>query len=117
MKSLVAAAVIVLLVSSTASAWTYVAYSPVVVPVPMPYVVNYCPTAPVCASCTPVCASYTPACVYRPVAVPSYTVMRPAPVVYYAPPVPVFYGPPAVVRYKVYYPGQPVRNVLRAVLP
>jgi hypothetical protein len=31
--------------------------------------------------------------------------------------VPVYAGPTAVVRSKVYYPGQPIRNTLRAVTP
>ena len=110
MKSLIAAAVIVLLASSTASAWTYGVYSPIVVPAPMPYVVNYAP------ACTTYAQAPVQAYAYRPAPLSAYTVMRPAPVVY-APPVSMFYGPPAVVRYKVYYPGQPVRNVLRAVFP
>ncbi len=115
MRSIALTVVIVLLASSTASAaWTYVA------PGPMPYVVNYAPVAPVWGPVAP------------PVMVPGRVVVRRAPVVYapaapgvygrpapvvYAPPAPVVYAPRPVVRYKVYYPGMPVRNTLRAILP
>jgi len=70
---------------------------------------------------------------YYPVAAPAYVcpapvvvpgshvvyspVMAPAPVVA---PLPVWVGPPAVVvgpTGKVYIPGRPVRNTVRAVLP
>jgi hypothetical protein len=53
-------------------------------------------------------------------------VLAPSPYVAYSPvvsgpvvvPGPVWYGPPGVVvRSKVYFPGRPVRNVVRAVLP
>jgi hypothetical protein len=53
--------------------------------------------------------------VYRPavVAVP------PAPLAYTAPlyPAPILYPAPAVIRTKVYYRGEPVRNAIKAVLP
>lgn len=81
-----------------------VVYRPV--PVMVPAVTVYQPVVPAYA---PVVAAYPPLVAYRPMVVPP-------PVVYGAPPV-VYAGPPAVVRPRVYIPGQPVRNVLRAVTP
>ena len=50
-----------------------------------------------------------------PVSLRCLSPVVPAPVVA---PMPVWYGPPGVVvRSKVYIPGRPVRNVVRAVLP
>jgi len=97
--------------SAASAGWTYVA--PVVAPAPVVY--GYWPAAPVY--------------VYRPAAV---TVYRPAPVIVYRPavvvpevpvappvvyPAKVIYPAPAVIRAKVYYRGEPVRNAVKAVLP
>jgi hypothetical protein len=91
MKTLVVAIAlaVVLLCSSTVMAgWAYVA------PV---RVYSYYPAAPVYAY---------PQTVSMPVvAAPVYA------------PAPVVYPYPAVVRTKVYFYGQPVRNVVRAVVP
>ena len=98
-----------------------VSYLPVVagpvVPVAPAPVVVYRPVvaAPVL---TPV---VNPVVVYRPV----LPVVSPAPTVVYRPvgaaevlaPAPVVVGPPAVIRTKVYYPGEPVRNLLKAITP
>ncbi len=133
MRNIALAAAIVLLASSTASAaWTYA--TPVAVPGPVPYAVNYAPAPVVVPAPTPYVVNYAPVAPVwtQPVVVPNRIVVRRAPVVYtppvtvgYVPPAPVVYGPPApvvygprpVVRYKVYYPGMPVRNTLRAILP
>ncbi len=102
MKTLVAAFVIVLLVSSTAFSGWYVA----------PTVVQaYYPAVPMYAA--PVAVAPVPYATYMPVAVP-------APVYSYAPvvgPTAVIVGRPAVIRARVFYPGQPVRNVVKAVVP
>ena len=53
----------------------------------------------------------------------SYMPVDPAPYAYSAysvpvvGPAPVLVRPAAVVRTRVFYPGQPVRNVLKAVVP
>ena len=119
MKNFVAALVVVLLVGSTAfgHGW-YVGYGAPVVVGPAPVVAAYYP-APVVR----VPARYY---VASPVVVPAPVYAAPvayeAPV--YAAPVyaaPVYGGPvyaaPVVVHPKFYVPGQPVRNVLRAVTP
>jgi hypothetical protein len=97
MKSLIAALVLVLVVASSASAgWAYVG--------PAPVVYGYWPSvAPVYSY--PYAAPYV---VARPV-------YEPAPV-YYGP-APVVYGYPYAVPARVFVPGQPVRNLLRATLP
>jgi hypothetical protein len=72
---------------------------------------------------------YPPVVAYRPLVTYGrmVTVRRPV-VAYYGPAVaaPAYYGPapmyysvgrPVVVRSKIYVPGQPIRNVLRAVTP
>lgn len=90
-----------------------VSYLPPVEPVPTPVVVYRPVTAPVVVS--PV---VTPVVVYRPV-------VSPAPVVVYRPvvasevvaAVPVVGGRPAIIRTKVYYPGEPIRNLLKALAP
>jgi len=88
---------IVLLIGSTSFAGWYVA----------PTVVQaYYPMGPVYAP--------APYVAYMPVAGPSPYCAYSVPVVA---PAPVWVGPPAVVRYRVFYPGQPVRNVVRAVVP
>lgn len=130
MKNLVvvAAGVIFLLAGSTASAgWTYV--SPM--GAPPPAVVHYWPVGPVYAYPAPVVA-VAPRVVYRPPVVVPGPMLYPPPVAYpprvvYRPPVaypaPVFYRPPVVypapvvIHPKIYVRGQPVRNVIRAVLP
>jgi hypothetical protein len=48
---------------------------------------------------------YPPTVVYRP------ALVAPPPVVAY------YYARPVIVRPKVYVPGQPVRNFLRAITP
>jgi len=88
----------ILLAASVASAgWTYVA---------PPVVYGYYPAGPVYAYPAPV-----PTVVARPI-VPA-PVYAPGPVVY--PVGPAVYSYPYVVRTKVFVPGQPVRNTLRAV--
>ncbi len=86
-----------------------VTYSPVVqTAVPAP-VVTYRPVVP------------APTVVYRaPVVAAPVTVYRPvAPVTVYSPVVaaPVVAARPAVVRTKVYYPGEPIRNFFKAITP
>jgi len=109
MKSVLAAIAVVLLLGSTAYAQWYVG----------PRAVYY-PAAPVYAYPPPVYAYPAPLYTYRvPVMVPSpyvaYSPVAPSPVVVQAP---AWVGPPTVVvRSKVYIPGRPVRNVVRAVLP
>ncbi len=104
MKSLagVAVVLVVLLAGSTVMGdWTYVAPAPTVVHA-------YYPPGPVYACPAPMVAS------------PAHVVYRVPYMVYRAPvvvPTTVWYPPPVVVYPKVFIPGQPVRNVLRAVLP
>jgi hypothetical protein len=113
MKTLLIALGIVLLIGSTSFAGWYV----------MPTVVQaYYPGVPFYAYPAP-----TPYVSYMPVAAPvpymSYMPVAPAPCAYGAygvpvvAPAPVVVGPAAVVRARVFYPGQPVRNVLKAVAP
>jgi hypothetical protein len=99
MKTLLIALGVVLLIGSTSFAGWHVrpavvqAYYPGV-PVyayPAPYV-SYMPVAP------------------APYAYGAYGVPAVAPV-------PVVVGPAAVVRTRVLYPGQPVRNVVKVVVP
>ena len=73
------------------SAPVVTAYSPVVVAPPAPAVITYRPVVPVVA--------------YRPV------------VTSYGGPAYVPAGRPVVMRTKVYVPGQPVRNLFRAIAP
>ncbi len=108
MKSLVAmiALAVVLLSGSTVCAqWGYVAPAPVY---------TYYPGAPVYAypSVAPIPFAPRPVVVRRPVVVAA-PVVAPAPVVMPG----VVYPYPAVVRSRVFYYGQPVRNAVRAVLP
>jgi hypothetical protein len=102
MRTLIAALGIVLLVSSTSFAGWYVA----------PTVVNAYYPAPVYAY-SPVMVAPAPYVSYMPVAAPAPYCAYSVPVVA---PAPVYLGPPAVVRYRAFYPGQPVRNVLKAVV-
>jgi hypothetical protein len=115
-KTLVAALVIVLLAGTTALAYPWAGVPVVPAPatyyVPSPVVVQaYYP--PVYAAPAPVYAVPAPVVVARPYLVAA-PVVSPLPV---AVPAPVYYGRPVVVHPKVYVPGQPVRNVLRAVTP
>ncbi|MBN2580051.1 MAG: hypothetical protein JXB10_13765 [Pirellulales bacterium] len=117
MKSLLGAVALVMLLGSVG--WAQCCGAPAVAtayysaPVAAPVYTAYYAPAPVYTSC------YAPAPVYTSYYAPApvYTAYyAPAPVYtsYYAPAV---VGVPAVVRTKVYYPGQPVRNVVRAILP
>jgi hypothetical protein len=109
---------VVLVVSSTVLAHGYVAYLPVA---PVPVTAYYAPVPTVAYA-------QVPAITYAPVATTAYYAPAPyyvaPPVVtpYYvaspvAVPVAPVYGRPVVVHPKVYVPGQPVRNVVRAVTP
>jgi hypothetical protein len=117
MKTILAAIVVVLLLGSTAYGQWYVGPRAVYYPAAPAYAYP----APAYAYPAPVYAY--PARVYAyPARVYTYRVplVAPSPYVAYAPvaPAPVWYGPPGVVvRSKVYLPGRPVRNVVRAVLP
>jgi hypothetical protein len=124
MNKILLALAIVLLVSGTASAqWavpqvvtSYYAPAPVMAPAP------YVAPSPVVYS-----TYYAPPVAYSTLYAPPVVVARPrvaympvAPVAaapVYAAPTTVYYGPTAVVRSKVYYLGQPVRNTVRYVLP
>ncbi len=110
MKNLIAAAVLVLLFSSTALAgWPYavpvVTYSPVVAQSYYPMAPVY-PVAPTYAY-QPHVVSYTPTVAYMPPVVSNHVVYSPG----------VYAPMPMVVRPRVFFYGQPVRNVFRAVLP
>jgi hypothetical protein len=98
---------VVLLVSSQALAQGVVAYMPVA---PAPVVAYYAP---------PPLVSYGPVVTTAYYAPPPYYVAPPVVTAYYGAPVvaPYYYGRPVIVRPKVYIPGQPVRNVVRAVTP
>jgi hypothetical protein len=122
MKTIVAFAAIVLLASSTASA-AWIGGVTYAVPGPVVYE-SYMPAAPYYAAYpTPYYAAY-PARMYaaRMYAAPMYSApMYAAPRVVYrpavmAPPMAV-YSPGVAVYPRVFVPGQPVRNVLRATLP
>ncbi len=109
MKSLVIAVAAVLLVSSTAYGGWYVGPTVGYAYYPAAPVYAY-PPAPVVVS--------GPQAVYAPVVTGPRVVYAPVvPGAVMAAP-PVWVGPPAViVRSKVYIPGRPVRNVVRAVVP
>jgi hypothetical protein len=106
MKIAIAALGILLLVSTTSFAAWYVA----------PTVVQaYYPMAPVYTYAPPVVVAPAPRVTYMPVVAPApQCVYYAAPVVA---PVPVVVARPAVVRTRVFYPGQPVRNIVKAVVP
>lgn len=115
MKNFVMASAMVLILSSSVLAQGYAPFLPVG---PVPVAAYYAPV-PVVGYGPVVAASYyAPAPYYAAAPVPYYAA---APVVpaYYAAPVAVapVYGRPVIVHPKYYYPGQPVRNVLRAVTP
>ena len=104
---------LVLLASSNVLAQGYAVYMPAG---PVPVAAYYAP--PPVVSYGPVVATsyYAPAPYYVPSPVMTpYYVASPLPVG------PVVVGPayarPVVVHPKIYVPGQPVRNVLRAVTP
>lgn len=86
--------------------------SPVLRPIPAGVIVQEPVSFPV-VSPRPLVVNYRPVTTYRPVAAsvanysPTVSVVGPT--------VPV--GPPVVVRQKVYLPGQPVRNFLKAITP
>jgi hypothetical protein len=113
MKSILAAVAVVLLLGSTAYGQWYVGPRAVYYPAAV-----YAYPAPVYAYPAPVYAYPAPYYSYRvPVAYPyvAYSPVVAAPAVV---PAAVWYGPPGVVvRSKVYIPGRPVRNVVRAVVP
>jgi hypothetical protein len=114
---------------TVASGQDIVVYRPVAVPVVSTQAVTYRPVVVQ----RPVVVSGAPVTVYRPVVPASaVTVYRPAmasAVTVYSPvvaapatvvattPAVVTAARPIVVRTKVYVPGQPIRNVLRAVTP
>jgi hypothetical protein len=108
MKILITALVIVLLIGSTSFGGWYVV---------QPTVVQaYYPGAPA------VYAGPAPYVSYMPVATPApYVAYAPVQTYAYSVPVvapaPILVGRPAVVRTKVFYPGQPVRNVVKVVVP
>ncbi len=109
MKTIFAAIVVVLLLGSTAYGQWY--YGPRAV---------YYPAVPFYGYAAPVYAYPAPVYTYRvPVVAPSrYVAYAPVVSTPVVAPMPVWYGPPGVVvRSKVYIPGCPVRNVVRAVLP
>jgi hypothetical protein len=131
MKSFVAvlALAVVLMTSSNLLAQGYVTYMPVG---PAPVAAYYAP-APVLGVGPVVATSYyapapyyaaAPAPYYAAAPVPYYAAAPVVPPYYAAAPVAVaplavapVYGRPVIVHPKVYIPGQPVRNVLRAVTP
>jgi hypothetical protein len=112
MRSIFAAVAVVLLLGSTAYGQWYVGPRAVYYPASPYYAYSapvYAYPAPYYAYRTPVVAS--PYYAYSPV----YSPVMPAPVVA---PAPVWYGAPGVVvRSRVYIPGRPVRNAVRAVWP
>lgn len=93
---------------------------------PTDYVTYYAPTTTVYSGYTAYSSGYvaapvvtyrpvTPTVVYRPTTVVTYRPVVPTTVYsvpVYAAPAPVYVG-----RQKYYVPGQPVRNVLRAITP
>jgi hypothetical protein len=105
MKNLLLATAVVMLLGSTAMGGWYAG--------PVAYQAYYAP-APVYA-CPPQAVAPVPYVAYSPV-------VAPMPYMTYAPvvvPAPVYVGRPVVVgpAGKVYIPGRPVRNAVRAVLP
>ena len=144
MRTVLATLVVMLLACSTAwgqcacstpAVVQYGALSPVVAPA---QTVTYQPIAPApTVTYRPVAPA--PTVTYRPVAAPvvTYRPVAPAPTVVYRTPVTTYYTPApvttyyapapavtyspvypaAVVRTKVYYPGQPIRNFFKAITP
>ena len=117
MKRLVAAMMMAaaLLAGSTAWAdWVYVPGAPVAAPVVAYYAPAYVAVPPAVIAIrrypVPAAVALPARVVVRSPVVVSGPVIVPAPTVYP-------YPAPVVIRAKVYYPGQPVRNAVRAVLP
>jgi hypothetical protein len=112
----------VLLAVSSAEAQTYIGYMPAT---PVPVAAYYRPVPVVSYSPVIAASYYAPQTVYYAPPVPYYVAAPMATPYYAASPVvpaavavaPVYYGRPVVVRPKVYVPGEPVRNILRAVTP
>jgi hypothetical protein len=104
MKSVIIALLIVLLIGSTSFAGWYV---------PPRAVAAYYPGVPMYAYPAPVVAAPAPYVSYMPAPAPAPYYSYGVPVVA---PAPVVVGPPAVIRYRAFYPGQPVRNVVKAVV-
>ncbi len=97
--------------ASIGTSYLPVLAEPVVQPAPAPVVVYQ----PVVAA--PV---VTPVVVYRP----AVSVVPVSPVVVYRPvvgeviaPPPILVGKPTIIRTKVYYPGEPIRNLIKAITP
>jgi len=116
MRLIVPIVCVVLLSCSTAlGGWQH----GVVVAPPATVVHSYHPVGPVVAYPAPVVVA-RPVVTVRPRGVYRVPLVVAPRVVYRAPvvvaPVPV-YAAPVVVRPKVYIPGQPVRNAIRAVTP
>ncbi|MCS7305622.1 MAG: hypothetical protein NZ602_11015 [Thermoguttaceae bacterium] len=97
--------------SAIGTSYLPVVAEPVLPVAPTPVVV-YQPVVP-----APVA---TPMVVYRPVVpvvpVSSVVVYRPSATEVLMP-APVLVGRPAIISTKVYYPGEPIRNLIKALLP
>jgi hypothetical protein len=102
----------VLGVGSVASA-QYPYMVPAGVPAPAVYYAPVFPAAPMYVYRPAAVVVYRPAVVAAPFAPVAPAAVYPAPAVYPGP----VYPAPVLVRAKVYYPGQPVRNTIRAALP
>ncbi len=106
----------VLMASSSVLAQGYSTYMSVG---PMPVVTYYAPAPMVSSGPVATTSYYAPAPYYAAAPVPYY-VASPVAAPYYAAAPLAFapaYGRPVVVYPKIYVPGQPVRNVLRAITP
>jgi hypothetical protein len=121
MYKLLVAAGLVLLLTGVASAqyatpMPAAVYSPTTVyGAPLPYVSPYTAYyAPVVIGRSRMVYFPAPAVAAAPAVIIAPAV-APAPVVVAQPA--VVAGPPAVIRSKVYYPGHPIRNTVRAVVP
>jgi hypothetical protein len=90
----------------------YAAPVPYAMPAPAAYSTYYAPPMAYSTYYAQPVVVARPRVAYYPV-VPAAV----APPVAVAPAAPFVVGRPAVVRSKVYYPGQPVRNTVRYVLP
>jgi hypothetical protein len=75
------------------------------------------PVVPVTSFMAPVAAPIQVTNFYAPTATPVTTFFAPTVPVVVPTVAPVFVGRPAVVRSTVYFPGQPIRNVFRAIGP
>jgi|WetSurMetagenome_2_1015567.scaffolds.fasta_scaffold1495520_1 hypothetical protein len=119
-KILIALGVLLLVARAASAQWlapevvttyypapVYAAPAPYVAPAPVAYSTFYTP---------PIVVGATPVVVARP-RVAYYA----APAVFAPPvavaPAPVVVGRPVVVRSKVYYPGRPIRNTVRYLVP